>query len=78
MQPYEPGALHSNHATTPPHPIPPSCSTQSLYVDMRQRVDMHVAVEEIGMRSTRWSTVSHGVRYTTLPDGSMGLEATPK
>lgn len=60
---------------TSPHTAAPP---QSLYVDMRQRVDMHVAVEEVGMRSTRWATVSHGVRYTTLPDGSMGLEATPK
>lgn len=65
-----------------PHPIlhPPThlAHPQSLYVDMRQVVQMHVSVEEIGMRSTRWSTVSHGVRYVTLQDGTMGLETTPK
>ena len=56
------------------HPPPP----QSLYVDMRQVVQLHASVEEIGMRSARWTTISHGVRYTQLPDGTMGLEAAPK
>ena len=51
---------------------------QSLYVDMRQVVQMHVSVEEIGMRSTRWCTVSQGVHYTTLPDGAVELESKPK
>lgn len=45
---------------------------------MRQVVQAHVSVEEIGMRSTKWATVSHGVRYVTHPDGTMGLESTPK
>ena len=58
-----------------PCPIP---LLQNLYVDMQQVVQMHVSIEEIGMRSTRWSTVSSGVRHVTLPDGGMGLEALPK
>ncbi len=45
---------------------------------MRQVVQLHASVEEIGMRSARWTTISHGVRYTQLPDGTMGLEVAPK
>lgn len=45
---------------------------------MRQVVQVHASVEEIGMRSTKWATVSHGVRHVTLPDGSMALETAPK
>jgi hypothetical protein len=45
---------------------------------MRQVVQMHVSIEEIGMRSTKWATVSNGVRHVTLADGSLGLEAAPK
>lgn len=45
---------------------------------MRQVVQMHVSVEEIGMRSTKWATVSHGVRSAPAGDGGGGLEAPPK
>ena len=47
-----------------PCPIP---LLQNLYVDMQQVVQMHVSIEEIGMRSTRWSTVSSGVRHRCPP-----------
>ena len=47
-------------------------------MDMRQVVQLHASVEEIGMRSARWTTISHGVRYAQLADGTMGLEAAPK
>lgn len=39
---------------------------------------MHCSVEEIGQRSTKWTTVSHGVRQVALPDGAMGMEGAPK
>lgn len=59
----------------PPLPLP---SPQSLYVDMRQVVQAHVSIEEVGMRSTRWCTLSHGVRFATLPDGRLELENKTK
>lgn len=51
---------------------------QNLYLDMRQVVQMHVSVEEIGMRSTKWATVNHGVRSVPAADSSGGLEPPPK
>jgi len=39
------------------HTISPG-SSQDIYADLRQNVLLHVAVEEIGMRSTKWSMCS--------------------
>jgi hypothetical protein len=41
--------------------VPPG-GEQDVYVDLRQAVLMHVSVEEINMRSTRWSLCSWAAR----------------
>ena len=40
----------------------PGVAVQDIYADLRQNVLLHVSVEEIGMRSTRWALLSTGAR----------------
>lgn len=44
--------------------------SQDVYVDLRQNVLLHVSVEEIGMRSTKWALCAWSARATPRADGT--------
>lgn len=52
---------------------PAAAVAQEVYVDMRQNVLLHVSVEEIGMRSTRWALLSAGYRQAPRDGGGVDL-----
>lgn len=51
------------------HSIKPGGS-QDVYVDLRQNVLLHVSVEEIGMRSTKWALCAWNQRAAPRADGT--------
>eukprot|EP00887_Chlorella_sp_A99_P007742 scaffold20.g7742.t1 len=51
-------------------------SSQDIYMDLRSNVLLHVSIEEIGMRSTRWALVSWAQRAVHRQDGSVDVQTS--
>lgn len=59
-----------------PPPLLPSL--QDIYMDLRSNVLLHVSIEEIGMRSTRWALVSWAQRAINRQDGSVDVQTSSR